>query len=133
MWLQGYGNAPDICKACLASLRRYYPEKDIVVLDNRNVSQYVTLTDYIIRKHERGMIGSAHYSDLVRLVLLTELGGTWIDSTMLCTGRKYAEYLELPFFYPMWHEGDPSSILTSLIVSAPCNPVLMLTRDLLFR
>ncbi|MBQ6111224.1 MAG: hypothetical protein IJL01_02400, partial [Synergistaceae bacterium] len=33
MWLQGEDNAPDICKACLRSLRRWHSDKKIITLN----------------------------------------------------------------------------------------------------
>ena len=132
LWLQGVDNAPDVCKACLASLRRWHPDKEIITLDKDNISQYVTLPDYIQQKYEQGKITPTHYSDLVRLALLSELGGIWLDSTIFCTGRKFEEFLHLPLFSPRRSEKDYSAIMTSFIVSEPGNPALILTRDLLF-
>ena len=120
-----------MCKACLASLRRWHPDKEIITLDKDNISQYVTLPDYIQQKYERGFIPNAHYSDIVRLQLLVQHGGIWLDSTMFCTGRKFAHFLDLPFFCTRWQKDEPSSFLTSFIVSEPDNPILSLTRDLL--
>ena len=131
MWLQGVDEAPDLCKACLASLRRWHPDKEIITLDKDNISQYVTLPGYIQQKYERGFIPNAHYSDIARLQLLIQHGGIWLDATMLCTGRKFEHFLELPFFFTRWQENDHSSFLTSFIVSDPENPILTLTRDLL--
>lgn len=139
MWLQGEDNAPDICKACLASLRYWHPDKKIITLDQSNISDYVTLPDYIERKHNQGIIDNTKYSDLVRLQLLIEYGGTWIDSTVYCTGRSHDEYvMHLPLFVyrgdsPL-HPLQPTIPISSwFIVSDPHNPILELTQKLQFK
>ena len=83
-WLQGYDNAPEIVKCCYRSLDKL--GKKCVILDEANIRYYVTLPDYIEEKYKAGLIGKAHYADLVRLELLTTLGGTWIDSTTYISG-----------------------------------------------
>ena len=131
LWLQGEDNAPDICKACLASLRRWHPEKKIITLDKDNLSDYVTFPDYIISKYERGLITNAHYSDLIRIQLLAEHGGTWIDSTILCTGRRTEYVMHLPLFVFKWD--SPIFAASSwFMVSYSHDKIITLTRDLLF-
>ena len=39
-----------------------------------------------MEKWEKGRIPAAMFSDLLRVELLIKYGGTWIDSTVLCTG-----------------------------------------------
>ena len=65
----------------------------------------------------------------MRLQLLIEHGGTWIDSTVFCTGRKFEHLLHLPFF--VFREHYFSSVAGNwFIVSDPHNPMLTITRDL---
>lgn len=86
-WLQGEENAPEIVKACLNSLRRNLPQDyEIRVIDETSWTQWISLPDYIVEKRRKGHIPPALFSDLLRLELLIKYGGTWIDSTVLCTG-----------------------------------------------
>ncbi len=97
-WLQGYDAAPPIVKACYNSLMREFKGSsvqevqgasdgyDIKVIDAENWKEYVELPDYIEKKWEKKQIPPALFSDLLRLELLIKYGGTWIDSTVLCTG-----------------------------------------------
>ena len=83
-WLQGFDNAPALVQCCYRSLEKL--GKKIIILDENNIHDYVALPEYIEEKYRDGLIGKAHYADLVRLELLTKLGGTWIDSTAFITG-----------------------------------------------
>jgi hypothetical protein len=88
-WLQGEENAPTIVKACLNSLRRNLPQDyEIRVIDESSWIQWISLPDYIVEKRRKGHIPPALFSDLLRLELLIKYGGTWIDSTVLCTGEN---------------------------------------------
>lgn len=85
-WLQGWENAPDLAKACLASWKRNLDGVEIVELDEENYTQWVRLPEYIVGKYRKGRIPAAMFSDLLRLELLVEYGGVWIDSTVLASG-----------------------------------------------
>ena len=98
LWLQGEDNAPEVCKACLRSLRYWHSDKKIITLDKNNISDYIDLPGYIIDKHEKGIISHTHFSDIIRAELLTQHGGTWIDATVYCTGRKFGDIMRLPLF-----------------------------------
>ncbi len=79
-WLQGLNNAPYVVKKCVDSLDRL--GRKIIILTEDNYSEYVKIPDYILRKKEQGIITNAHFSDILRAELLSELGGTWIDATV---------------------------------------------------
>lgn len=84
-WLQGMESAPEMVKVCYESVCRYLPEKDVVVIDERNYKEYVVVPEFIIEKYRKGIIPAALFSDILRLELLIKYGGTWIDSTVLMT------------------------------------------------
>ena len=114
------------------------PEKDIVFLSEDNISEYVKFPDYIQKKYESGNIGFAHYSDLLRITLLCQYGGLWIDSTVLCTSKEMATYIsELPLF--VYKQVDltrvdqqPLAASNWLISGFSNNKILLVTRDLLY-
>ncbi|MBQ3653015.1 MAG: hypothetical protein II954_01205, partial [Synergistaceae bacterium] len=124
------------------------PDKEIITLDKDNLSDYITLPDYINRKHEQGIIDNTKYSNLVRLQLLIEHGGTWIDSTVFCTGRKSEGIMHLPLF--VFRLGNfaenlrrfpktvsrlnyTAVVASNWFITADAhNPILELTRDLHF-
>lgn len=88
MWLQGIENAPELVKKCCESIKKNKPEEfQLVFLTIRNISDYVTLPDYIWEKYKRGIMSAAHLSDVIRLELLAAYGGCWIDATVFCWDR----------------------------------------------
>lgn len=84
-WLQGEDKAPELCKRCLASIRREMTDYQINVVTEDNMWDLITVPDYIRRKYEKGIISKTHFSDILRTCLLIEHGGVWIDSTVYCT------------------------------------------------
>lgn len=85
-WLQGLKEAPAVVKACYHSLEKL--GRGIVVITEENMLDYVSFPDYILAAKRDGRISRTHFSDLIRLELLTTHGGTWIDSTVYCTDAK---------------------------------------------
>ena len=66
-WLQGMENAPELVKVCYELLCKNINDREIVVLTNENLSQYVHLPEYIERKHEKDIIPDAAFTDMLRL------------------------------------------------------------------
>lgn len=132
-WLQGEENAPPIVQACLASLRKHLSGKKIIVLTEENLWDYAQFPEYIVTKYRKGIISKAHFSDLLRLQLLAERGGTWIDSTVLCTGFPGYLFNTPLFAFKEKERGDPAIAASNWLLAAEKNnPVIRLTRDLLF-
>ncbi len=94
MWLQGIDKAPDIVKKCVKSQQKAMPHKNFIFLDETNIGKYVSFPDYIMEKKRKGIIGNAHFSDLVRNELLIKYGGFWIDSTVFMTDDKLIRDME---------------------------------------
>ena len=97
-WLQGEKNAPLIIKRCLESIRQNANGYKVVVLDKQMIPEYVSVPDYIEKKYQAGIIPHAHYSDIVRMMLLQKYGGVWIDSTILLTGTLPKYITDSPLF-----------------------------------
>lgn len=136
-WFQGMEQAPEIIKICQASLRRYLKEREIVVLTDENISQYVTFPEHIQRKYREGKIPQAQYSDLLRLELLTRYGGTWIDATVLCTGSHYPQEIlnaDL-FFFQYIREGneDFHGISNWFITASSNQKALLILKEMLYQ
>ena len=139
-WMQGVDQAPPVVKVCLASLRRHLTDRDIRLIDEGNWRDYVSLPDYIVRKWEQQRMPTPHFTDLIRLQLLIRYGGTWIDSTVLCTGltpqneQATRSYLDATlFFFQYTPPGSNrwSGIGNWFITACTNNEVLLVLRDML--
>jgi len=133
-WLQGYDQAPELAQCCYESLKQNIKGYDIKIVTFENLPDYITLPDYIVKKFNNGIISATHYSDIIRLELLIQYGGIWIDSTVLCTDNEMCTVIEnAPLFvYQILLSGGNSSLASNwLISSKPRSPVLKLTKDLL--
>ncbi len=85
-WLQGIEGAPELVKTCINSVKKAYPEKEIIIITEDNLKDYIELPDYILEKRKKGVISNAHFSDIIRLALLVKHGGLWCDASVLITG-----------------------------------------------
>lgn len=144
-WLQGMGNAPTVVKKCYANLERFLEGRRIVVIDESNLEQYVTMPEIIVERWRKHQIPAALYSDIIRLELLIKYGGTWIDSTVLCTGssflfqgeeRSIQDYLDAELFLFQFRkptENVYKGISNWFITARAGHPMLMMVRDLLVK
>lgn len=95
-WAQGYDDVPEIVKQCLDSVDKYAEGCKIIRLSDSNLSDYLNLPGFVTSK--RGYYSAAHFSDLLRLLLLSTYGGVWLDATVLLTDRIPEKYHENDFF-----------------------------------
>lgn len=133
LWFQGEENAPAIVRKCLARVRKLYPER-LLVLNERTLSDYIRLPDYITRKWKEGKISAAAYSDIVRIELLSTHGGYWLDSTDFLTGEIPGFISDADFF--MYMASDKflphMFVQTCFLRAAKADPLLMMWRELVW-
>ena len=136
-WSSGEENAPAIVRKCIASVRENLPGREIVVLSEKTYRDYVRFPSFIQDRIDRGEMMKAHMADLLRLELLIRYGGTWIDATVFCPGGKIPSYMldsDLFLFQDLkpGFDGHCQRISNWMITARPGNPVLKLTRALLY-
>ncbi len=136
-WLQGLENAPELVKCSYNSLKQNLCDREIIVLTEKNLNDYVNIPDYIMRKLNTNIITKTHFSDILRLELLTKYGGTWIDATVFCSGKEIPDYMlgqDLFIFQTLkpGRDGHASTISSWYINSSTNNPILMVTKELLY-
>lgn len=81
-WLQGEEKAPEVIRLTIESMRRHSNGHPVIVISNDNIEQYIQLPSVIKRKYLSGIIGHAHYADIIRMMILSKYGGIWLDATM---------------------------------------------------
>jgi hypothetical protein len=105
-WLQGEENLPPIVRCCYNSLQQNSGHYRIIFIDEKNFSNYVDISPHIMDKFRADKISRTHFSDILRINLLEQHGGLWLDSTMLVTEplNRYKNILEKPFFTQRFHK-----------------------------
>lgn len=141
-WAQGYNDLPPIVAECLASVDKYKGDYRVIRLSDANVNEYLSIPDCIVRN--RCNMTVAHFSDILRSMLLSAYGGVWIDAPVLLTAHIPMRYLDRDFFlyqrdpeeknkeywentyayYFGWADGFRVRMLSSFIVAKKHNPII---------
>lgn len=99
LWLQGWSKAPNIVKISLKSWKKNNPDFIVINLDLINLVNFISLESY-----NRIISNEKEYealSDEIRLELLTQQGGVWVDATTICAkplSLWLSDHLEQGFF-----------------------------------
>lgn len=126
-WWQGKDEMPELIRACIESVRRNAPTNcKVIVITLDNVNEYVTFTDSVIDKFNKGIISLTHLSDLLRVELLYRYGGMWIDATYyvphLIDERIFEDNLySVAFDKPLWGMDIMKGRWSSSLLSAHKN------------
>ena len=135
-WFQGMENAPELVKKCYESVVGNNVDKEVVVITTENMGDYVTFPDFIMEKWKKGIITHTHMTDLLRLELLINHGGMWLDATVLCTGKAPDYFFDSNlFFYQCLkpgRDGHAVPVSSWLIEAKTHNKILMATRELCY-
>lgn len=111
LWLQGLDNAPLLVRNCYGSWVRHNPGWELMLLDENNVRQYITpVAD--------GRTKQA-LSDILRINLLAEYGGVWVDATCFCTkplDEWLYSYMDTGFF--AFERPGPDRMISSWFIAA---------------
>ena len=89
---------PAIVKSSLESVEKFKGKFERKILNNSTLENYSDLPDYVLDKFKKGQMGYAHFSDLLRLNLLKNHGGIWLDATAYMTDFVPKYILDEDFF-----------------------------------
>ncbi len=100
LWWQGPDCAPDIVRECIRSQQRNLsPDQyEYHLLTENCVWNYVSLSDNIKAKYNKGQITLTHLSDIIRANLLSNYGGIWMDATIYMSESFPEEVRAFPFY-----------------------------------
>lgn len=96
-WMQGYDNAPIIVKKCIDSIR-ISTNHPVHIITNDNIDTFIHLPDYIMEKYNKQIITNAQFSDILRMCLLSQYGGLWIDATIFIPGKLPEKIFQYQFY-----------------------------------
>ena len=97
-WYQGLDNAPDVVKVCYKSVKEHAGTHPVILLTKDNYRNYVSIPDYIEQKVKEKKITLTHFSDILRVCLIYEHGGLWMDSTLMLHYPLPDYVFNLPLF-----------------------------------
>lgn len=96
-WAQGYEQVPEVVRTCLDSVDRWAGDYKIIRLSDANLAEYIAIPTFVQQK--RKVFSVAHFSDLLRLMLLKAYGGVWLDATVFLSGPIPALYADQELFF----------------------------------
>ena len=136
-WWQGIENAPLLVQRCYDSVKEHLSDWEIILITEDNYREYASFPNHILQKLENGQITLTHFSDLLRLELLINHGGLWLDATVLCTNDNIPQSILNSDLF-VFQAQKPGADGHAAIMSSWCmyaktnNKILMATRDLLY-
>ncbi|TLD82669.1 glycosyl transferase [Helicobacter sp. MIT 11-5569] len=108
LWFQGEEQAPEIVKACFASVRKHMGDTHkIIILDENSIKDYIDFPPFVAEKMQNKEFTKTFFSDLLRVALLSTYGGIWLDATIFLSGRIPQEICEKDFFAPIRSPNAP--------------------------
>ncbi len=110
-WWQGEENAPPVVKRCIESIRRSAGSHTVTLITEENFREYADIPDWVYEKFQKGIITRTNLSDLLRLSLLAQHGGMWLDTTFFCTADCC---LDDYFQHPLWSIKRPDYLHCSI-------------------
>lgn len=126
-WLQGWDDAPQIVRRCHQSWRQLNPEWDIRALDSRTVAQHLDLAAVL----GANRASPQAISDILRMNLLADHGGVWVDATVFCC-QPLDSWLWSALaagFFAFTNPGPDRLIASWFLASQPGNPLTCAWRD----
>jgi len=82
LWHQGLDQAPTLVRRCVDSWRVHNPGWTLDVHDGNSIKRFVDLDGAL--GDNRARVTHPALSDVVRIELLHEYGGVWVDATCFC-------------------------------------------------
>lgn len=109
-WWQGEENMPELVKKCKKSVLTNRGKHPVILITKDNFFHYVNLPDHIIQKLHNNAITLTHFSDILRVNLIADYGGFWLDATIFCSSPLKEEIFIKPIFTGKNPGGDKYNI-----------------------
>lgn len=97
-WGQGKEQMPPIVKFCYQSIVNNSNGHEIVFLTNKNFFNYVKIAPYLVRMFYNHQISYPCFSDIIRVNLLSQKGGLWLDSTIFLNRPISEDFFSHQFY-----------------------------------
>jgi hypothetical protein len=123
-WHQGLAHAPFVVKKCIDSWIRENPGWEIVILDKDSLHQYIDLD---LPTDKLSKLDLAKQANLIRLQLLHEYGGVWVDATLYCI-RPLDDWIFESAgsgFFAFYKPGPDRIISNWFLASTKASPIIV--------
>lgn len=99
-WWQGIEHMPELVRLCNDRLRQLIPveKAELHMITKENYRDYVDIPPHIIDKFEAGKMSITALSDVLRVALLAQHGGFWIDATVFISDQFPVEFIQNDFY-----------------------------------
>lgn len=133
-WLQGEENATEAVRMCIESMKKNANGHKVIVLDAKNYSEYITLPEHILEKYKKGIISNTHLSDVIRVNILCEYGGLWLDASVYVKEPIPEKVFQYAFFSkrhesPHKHLGPETQWIVGIMGGKPNLLYFLFARD----
>lgn len=97
-WWTGEKTAPPLVKRCIRSIRENAGSHPVHLINKDNYKEYLQIPAFMLEKVEDKRMALAHLADYIRVKLLADHGGLWLDATIFCSGPIPEDCFSIPFF-----------------------------------
>lgn len=91
-------NIPEIAKMSMESVERHKGKLNHKILNLKTMDDYSDLPGYVHDRLKNGVISFIHFADLLRMNVLKNHGGFWMDATNFMTSRLPEYITDEDFF-----------------------------------
>ena len=99
IWFQGKEQAPELVQKCIDTLRANSNSRQVILITQDNVIDFINIPDYILEKYRKGIISHAHFADYIRACLISKYGGLYIDANAVITAPIPEYFFEQECFF----------------------------------
>ncbi len=128
LWLQGWADTPPMVSSARALNEKANPQLDFHYLNLEEASELVGLNPKVKELYEQGAIRPAGMADLLRLLIVEQMGGIWLDATVVTSPSFGRLTADTPNFFLIngrqWDKIAPRhhSVTTWAFGASPGNP-----------
>lgn len=98
LWWNGEEKMPELISACINSIKKNSNIYQVIILSQYNYKKYISFPEKILEHYLKGHIEIVHMADILRVLLLSEYGGIWLDATVFLSNPLPLEYSEYIFY-----------------------------------
>ncbi|HEU5033713.1 MAG TPA: capsular polysaccharide synthesis protein [Mycobacteriales bacterium] len=124
-WAQGFAEAPPVVQRCRQEARRWHTDEQLVALTDADIAAVVSLPPVVV---ERTSADKTRFSDFLRLQLLLDHGGVWMDATCLTRSNLVEAFPALTGSGFFAFERRTNRLSNWMLAASPGHPVIAMLR-----